>query len=90
MKKILLFFTSNYPFGNGETFIENEMPYLAETFDQVVLVSNDTTSPQIREVPSNVRLERFPYELASSEKKAAIGSIFSPYFWQELWMVMRN
>lgn len=90
MKKILLFFTSNYPFGNGETFIENEMPYLAEAFDQIVLVSNDTASPQTREVPANVRLARFAYELAPSEKKAAIGSFFSPYFWQELWIVVKK
>ena len=30
--KILFFITDNYPFGYGETFIENEIDYLSQNF----------------------------------------------------------
>lgn len=33
----LLFFTSSYPYGKGETFIENEINFLAEHFDEVLI-----------------------------------------------------
>lgn len=74
MANILFFFTSSYPYGSGETFIENEIGYLARAFDRVVIISNDMHSAQTREVPPNITLERMPYELNSSQK------VISPFF----------
>ena len=58
MAKILFFFTSEYPYGSGETFIENEIQYLASRFDKIVIVSNNTKDKQTRVVPENVLLLR--------------------------------
>ena len=51
----LIFLTDRYPFGKGEAFIENEVPYLAQRFDKVVVVPTAlTVSTDIsREVPDN-------------------------------------
>jgi len=84
MAKVLVFFTASYPFGKGETFIENEIKYLAESFDKVVIVSNNTVDAQTREVPSNVVLERKSYELERSEKIKAFFNVLSPLFRSEL------
>ena len=48
MGKTLFFFTSNYPFGTGETFIENEIAYLAMAYDKVIIISNETQKEQTR------------------------------------------
>jgi len=86
--KVLFFLTSTYPFGTGETFIENEMPYLAAAFDEVVIISNEMQAAQTREVPANVTLKRYPYELAASEKPKAVQVLFHQWFWQELkWII---
>lgn len=37
MKKELWLFTMNFPFGNGEAFLENELPVLAQGFHRVIL-----------------------------------------------------
>lgn len=36
MKKLILF-TNTYPYGGGETFLDEELPYLANKFDQIVI-----------------------------------------------------
>ncbi len=55
-EKTLICFTASYPFGLKETFFENEIPYLAESFDKVIIFPryNPTGSQQKREVPANV------------------------------------
>lgn len=84
MAKVLFFFTSSYPFGTGETFIENEIEYLSAAFEKVVIVSNNTENEQTRDVPKNVILLRKGYELTKLHKLLAIRTLFSPEFWKEL------
>lgn len=84
MAKVLVFFTASYPFGQGETFIENEITYLAEAFDKIVIVSNNTADMQTRETPSNVVLKRKSYELTKTEKLASLFTTSHPLFWKEL------
>jgi len=84
MSKVLFFFTSEYPFGTGETFIENEMPFLAQAFDKIILISNNCDGNQTRQVPENVIVKRFPYELNKIQSLTAILRIFNPLFWQEI------
>lgn len=38
MKKNLYFFTASFPFGKGESFIENEIPFLANSFDKITII----------------------------------------------------
>jgi glycosyltransferase involved in cell wall biosynthesis len=84
MSKVLFFFTSEYPFGTGETFIENEMPFLAQAFDKIVIVSNNCDGKQTRQVPDNVIVKRFPYELNKTKRLQSVTGIFNPIFWREI------
>jgi colanic acid/amylovoran biosynthesis glycosyltransferase len=48
----LALFTAGFPYGNSETFLEAELPFLAETFDQLALFpANVSGTP--RSVPPN-------------------------------------
>lgn len=58
MKKILFFITDNYPFGYGETFIENEINYLSQSFEKIFIVSKNINDKEIREVPKNCEVFR--------------------------------
>ena len=54
MKK-LIFVTSKFPFGSGETFIENEIEYLADEFDKIYIFAAEAHSAEPeRPVPENV------------------------------------
>lgn len=84
MAKVLFFFTSCYPYGTGETFIENEIEYLAEAFDKVVIASNDMVNDQTRTISTNTLLYRLGYELSTAQKILAYRNIFTKLFWQEI------
>ncbi len=77
MKKLVLV-TSQYPYGNGETFIENEIQYLSKSFDEVYIYAteiNESKSLHIRYVPDNVK----PYfsNAKSVCRKSYIRSVFN-------------
>ena len=82
--KKLYFFTSSFPFGSGETFIETEIQYLSKRFNEIFIVSNDLTSTVIRDIPSNVTLKRIRYELNTFEKLMSLFFVFNHFFWDEL------
>ena len=50
--KSLALFTAGFPFGSGETFLETELPFLAETFDQLTLFPANAVGA-LRAVPPN-------------------------------------
>lgn len=90
MAKVLFFFTSSYPFGKGETFIENEIEYLAKAFDKIIIVSNDIANDQTREVPKNIELKRKGYELSGKEKLSSLQKVLHQTFWEELKIINRT
>lgn len=55
-KNILVCFTASFPYGLKETFFENELPYIAEAFDEVIIFPkyNPSKSSEKRSVPGNV------------------------------------
>ena len=58
-KRTLYFFTHSFPYGLGETFIENELPFLCDKFERVVIfpaVTNDTPS-KARSLPKNAEVK---------------------------------
>ena len=60
MKRRLYFFTAEYPYGNvSETFIENEIKYLSDAFDEVVIIPSTKENNIVRNIPNNVRVEKF-------------------------------
>ncbi|MEN7549602.1 glycosyltransferase [Rapidithrix thailandica] len=81
--KLLIFFTSKFPFGQGENFIESEIHFLADSFDKILLISNDTTSECTRSYPNNIEIKRLPYHLTLFEKITSLRYIFGVLFWKE-------
>jgi len=83
MAKVLFFFTAEYPFGSGETFVENEMIYLEKAFDRIMIISNNCKNNQTRTIPAKSTIERFPYELNFFQTLLSLFGLFSPLFWKE-------
>ena len=52
----LLFFTQNYPFSQGETFIESEIEYLSKAFDEIVILPWIGTGNATRQTPANCKI----------------------------------
>ncbi len=52
----LLFFTQSYPFSQGETFIENEIEYLSQAFDEIVILPWIGTGNATRQTPANCKI----------------------------------
>lgn len=53
----LVLITSNYPYGTGETFIENEINFLAHHFQEVKIIPiNDRVKNKQRFLPDNVKV----------------------------------
>lgn len=89
MAKVVFFFTSDFPYGSGETFIENELEYMEKTFDKIIIVSNNTSSGKTRKINSNICVERKSYELSLFQKLLSFINILSSLFWKEL-KIIRN
>lgn len=70
--KNLIFITDNYPFGKGETFIENEIEYLAKSFRKIYIFSLNKTDIQTRMVPVNCEVSRV--DLDKNKKKYLLKS----------------
>ncbi len=79
----LILFTSAFPYGNSETFLESELPYVAQAFRRVIIVHNEVDK-HCRPIPENVTLQHFPYSLSATEKVAALGEVRQVAFWKEL------
>lgn len=52
----LLLITHAYPYGKGETYLETEIKYTAENYDEVVILSLSQDWERTRQVPENVRV----------------------------------
>lgn len=74
--KILYLLTSEFPFGNGETFIENEIQFLAKAFNKVVIIAGEKSSHPHRPVPKNVEIKNITYDYTFSIQEIII-SVFS-------------
>tara|TARA_B100001287_G_scaffold238699_1_gene212265 strand:+ start:1537 stop:2769 length:1233 start_codon:yes stop_codon:yes gene_type:complete len=81
---ILLFINGGFPYGNGETFIENEINQLSTLFDKVIIVSHDITSKEKRNIPNKISTYRERYSLMFLEKVIAFKYVFSRKFLNEL------
>ena len=54
----LVLFTLEFPFGNGEAFLESEINYLSLRFDEIFILPSYITKDQVRRLPSNVQVIR--------------------------------
>jgi glycosyltransferase involved in cell wall biosynthesis len=76
MRRVLIFLTSSYPYGAGETFVSNEIAYLEAAFDEVVIVTNDTDSELHYTLPEGTTCLRVPYELSPAERLRSPFTLF--------------
>lgn len=82
--KTLVLFTSSFPFGNGEAFIESEFPFLCNTFERIIIVTNELKNKTKRTIPENVIILRYPYSSSFLNKVRAVFSISSEIFRNEV------
>lgn len=79
----IVLFTSSFPFGKKEPFLETEIQILASYFEKIYIVPN-TVSSQIRDVPKNVYiLDEFASKKGSKFTRL-IDSLKWSIFYKEL------
>lgn len=86
-KNILFFLTGEFPFGKGETFIENEIEELSIRFDHVIILAHNINSIDKRQVPQNVSIHRINYQPNTVIKAFSFSVIFNQHFWNELYRI---
>ena len=79
----IVIFTSIFPFGNGEPFLETEINYLAERFEKVIIVTQNIEDLKPRQVPANCEIKRIDLAVSGLEKIGAISGLFDSKFWKE-------
>jgi glycosyltransferase involved in cell wall biosynthesis len=73
MKRTLYLFTAGYPYGyRDEPFLENEIEYLAEAFDKIVIFPKSKPSKDKRVTPFNVEVNDCINQAELKNKKLAI------------------
>ncbi len=85
--KKLVLITSDFPFGKGETFLETEVPFLAQMFETILIVSSNDTSTEQRTLPSNciaIRCNAVPTRFL---KIKSFRHLFSSNFWKEIGII---
>ena len=90
MKRLLVLFSSSFPFGQGETFLGAEFPFLEKAFDEVLVISNDISSPQTWPAGPTVSCRRVPYDFPFSGKVLALGGLLLPLVWREFAQIRRR
>ena len=85
MKKKLVLITAHFPYGTSETFLESELPILAENFERIEIFTFPTKGDK-REIPSNCSVTDISID--ESRIKAFLG-IFSLLFWKEAFIIKR-
>ena len=73
-QKTLYFFTASYPFGNAESFIEDEIHSLSKYFDSIEIIPLIGTPLQTRIVPDNVIVHN---PIINSKKQQYTKGLFS-------------
>jgi glycosyltransferase involved in cell wall biosynthesis len=84
MKNQLVLFTTDFPFGTGETFLETEIIYLSKEFQEVRIITQNTTSKICRDLPKNCFVERINIEVSKLDKIKSLFGLFSTLFWNEI------
>ena len=55
----LILITSKFPFGPGESFLANELPYLSDSFKRIIIVSRETKNNRYYNVPDSIKTYRY-------------------------------
>ncbi|MDG1330758.1 MAG: glycosyltransferase [Crocinitomicaceae bacterium] len=76
-QKKLILLTSEFPYGNGETFLETEIEFLAKEFNEVIIFSSARSTEKKRSLPENVTSQLFSTQLSTFDKVKALFTAFS-------------
>lgn len=74
-KKTLFLFTKQFPYGSLEKYVSDELPYLAEQFEEIILVPTEyfeDAQPSIYTLPPNTKvllLNQLAKQATASKKK---------------------
>ena len=88
--KILFFITASFPYGKDETFIENEIKFLSNSFDKIIIISHNLDSNEQRKINNNIEVIRRSYSLGFFGKFFAISGIFDKLFWKEIEIIKKT
>ena len=77
--KKLLLLTSEFPYGKGETFLENEFPFLLNGFEEIIIFSENNKG-ESRITNPNVEVKL----IKSINLTSRISSLFNKEFYREL------
>ena len=85
MKKTLFVLTSEFPFGFGETFLENEVPILEKHFDNLIFITQNATGS------SRIKNEKIQcIELGKINFLHRIQVFFSKQFYLEIFGLIKK
>lgn len=73
--KTLFLLTKTYPFGHGEQYITNELPYLSKVFGKIIIYPNDyydKGTEHDKPLPSNVEILNFNAMFLKFESKSKL------------------
>jgi glycosyltransferase involved in cell wall biosynthesis len=57
--KSLVLITSNFPFGNSESFIAQELRLISNAYEKVIIIAQNVTGKEARSTPENVKIYRY-------------------------------
>ena len=87
-RKFLIFLTGEFPYGSGETFIENELPFLARAFEKVfILVPEKVTNKPQRPIPQNATTILIKKNHPWVQRLTALANLS---FWQALLLDLKR
>jgi glycosyltransferase involved in cell wall biosynthesis len=87
VSRTLIFLTDSFPFGTSETFIENEFPFLLESFDKIFIITTNLTDRKTRIVPDNIEIVRIPFEPSFKYKVLSVLNYFNPVIQREIRLI---
>jgi glycosyltransferase involved in cell wall biosynthesis len=81
--KNLVLLTATYPYGNGESFLENEIEFLAQKFNRILIVSRAKDTLKQRQLPENVSVYNVKLKIGFSQKLKSFKYLFHREFFNE-------
>jgi glycosyltransferase involved in cell wall biosynthesis len=83
--KSLILLTSEFPYGKGETFLENEFPFLKSAFSSItIIIETDLGASRI----DSKRTTTFSINKPGLIER--VSAILNPIFWKELRFLRKN
>jgi hypothetical protein len=90
-RKNLILFTSSFPCGSDEVFLENEYPYLIETFDRIIIVTSSKEPVRPRFENEKTEVIRLSKILSGNSKTVGtIKVLFSKIYRDELRIIRKE